>query len=187
MWKGLQQPPIQPVQLNDRFLKTYSTLACCLQSRASGACPGCLQAFSCKARGIWNLHADCVLKAGVLPLLDPKRKGQRSQKDLSCVRRFWVLQELPIRAKSRVFYKQLKTGGGGVVVVILIRVSPLSGEDILQITWYGYPLGDPFHLIIPPKVYFTMKYEVSVFTNIAPSKPPTFPCHLLPTVEQSQF
>lgn len=139
MWKGLQQPPIQPAQLNDRFLKTYSTLACCLQSRASGACPGCLQAFSCKARGIWNLHADCVLKAGVFSLLDPKRKGQRSQKDLSCVRRFWVLQELPIRVKSRVFYKQPKTGGER----ILIRVSPLSGEDILQITWYGISPGGP--------------------------------------------
>lgn len=140
MWNSLQQPPIQPAQLNDRFLKTYSTLVCCLQSRASGACPGCLQAFSCKSRGIWNLHTQIVYsKLGSYPLLDPKRKGRKRQKDFSCVKRFWALQELPIRVKSRVFYKQLKTGGEQ----ILIRVSPLSGEDILQITWYGISPGGP--------------------------------------------
>lgn len=52
--------------------------------------------------------------------------------------------------------------GGGVP----ITVSPLSGKDILQITCYGISPGGPSPSNNRPEVYFTMKYAVSMFTNI---------------------
>lgn len=75
MWNSLQQPPIQPAQLNDRFFKTYIAHWHVVLKAGLTPAQDAFKAFSCKTRATLILHAKIVYLKLVSYWLAPNRKG----------------------------------------------------------------------------------------------------------------